>query len=628
MDIERPLPDISMENTADFERLLAHLQETRGFDFSAYKRPSLMRRVMKRVRARELNSIAAYLDYLEVHPEEFHRLFDTFLINVTSFFRDPEAWNYVANDVLPRILAAKTATESIRVWVAGCASGEEAYSVAILLAEALGRDDFRERVKIYATDLDDEALTTARLAVYTEKDLTAVPPPLRERYFERHEDKFLFDRDLRRSMIFGRHDLLQDAPISRVDLLCCRNTIMYFNAEAQERVLTRFHFALEGTGFLFLGKAETLLTHANLFTSIDLRYRVFAKNGRVQLKGRNYVNPIPSTERPQPGPSPSALIRESALESLPDGYLLIDSAGRLQLCNERARSLFGLSVIDVGRPLQDLEISFRPVELRSGIEQTTMTRRPTVYKDVLWQLTGGEPLVLDVTVTPLMDTGGKILGVGVIFKDTTLYKRLEDELMHFNQELETAYEEVQSTNEELQTTNEELQSTVEELETTNEELHSTNEELETMNEELQASSDEQALANRMLQEQSNELASVNAFLHSILTGLPSGVVVVDQSFAVVAWNHRSEDMWGLRAGEVVGEHFLNLDIGLPVEQLRPSIKACLTEGGPAEEVELEATNRRGKSFTCHIVCTPLLDSSGGRRGAILIASESRTPSIA
>ena len=228
-----------------------------------------------------------YVDYLEVHPEEFGRLFDTILINVTAFFRDPTAWEASPTRCIPRILAGKRAEEPIRVWCAGCASGEEAYTLRCSLAEALGIERFRDRVKIYATDVDEEALLAARQAVYGPDEVQNVPPPICWRTTSRRTDgRYVFQKDLRRSVIFGRHDLIQDAPISRIDLLSCRNTLMYFNAETQARILERFHFALNERGFLFLGKAETLLTYSNAFIPIDLKRRIFAKVARDNLRDR------------------------------------------------------------------------------------------------------------------------------------------------------------------------------------------------------------------------------------------------------------------------------------------------------------------------------------------------------
>src|SRR5262249_45963368 len=211
------------------------------------------------------------------------------LINVTAFFRDPDAWHTLASQVLPAIVSSKREGESIRVWSAGCASGEEAFTLAMLWAEQLGLEEYRRRVKVYATDVDEDALTKARHATYDDKEVETVPPNLRSRYFERSNHRFTFRADARRAVIFGRHDLIDDAPISRLDLLVCRNTLIYLNAETQGRILARFHFALNERGFLFLGKAEMLLTHATLFHPIDLKHRFFSKEPQTDLRERIFT---------------------------------------------------------------------------------------------------------------------------------------------------------------------------------------------------------------------------------------------------------------------------------------------------------------------------------------------------
>src|SRR5439155_6521131 len=236
--------------------------------------------IRKRMETVGINTYPEYLDYLEVHPDEFVHLFNTILINVTSFFRDPSVWEFLETNVVPAVAAAKPDGQPIRLWSAGCATGQEAYSLAMILGEQLGIDAFRDRVKIYGTDIDNDALNQARIASYTDKDLEEMRPELREKYFEPVGDRRLFRRDLRRNVIFGRHDLMQDAPISRLDLLVCRNCLMYFNAEAQGRILGRFHFAVNDGGYLVLGKAEMLLTHGNTFTPVDLKRRVFQRDAR------------------------------------------------------------------------------------------------------------------------------------------------------------------------------------------------------------------------------------------------------------------------------------------------------------------------------------------------------------
>src|ERR1043166_6943844 len=244
----------SATDAADFEELVDYIRSNRGFDFTGYKRPSLQRRFEKRMQAVKVASYGEYRLFLEQHPDEFADLFGTILINVTAFFRDGPAWEYIRSEIVPRLVEESDGQESIRVWSTGCASGEEAYSLAMCFAEAMPRDGFRDRLKIYATDVDEEALTDARHGIYPAAKLEEVPQDLRERYFERIEQRYLVKPDLRRSVIFGRHDVVQDPPISRIDLLTSRNTLMYFTPDAQARILANFHFALRNGGYLFLGK--------------------------------------------------------------------------------------------------------------------------------------------------------------------------------------------------------------------------------------------------------------------------------------------------------------------------------------------------------------------------------------
>jgi two-component system CheB/CheR fusion protein len=618
----RPRPSIGEKTAlddadaaAEFEALLAYLKLSRGFDFTAYKRTSLMRRVQVRMQTLGMSRFAAYLDFLQVDSEEFTRLFNTILINVTSFFRDPGNWDYLRDEILPELIGGPGATTPIRVWSAGCASGEEAYSIAMLLAEAMAPDAFRERVKIYATDVDEEALAQARPAVYGARTVEDVPAPLLERYFDRQDDRFAFNKDLRRAVIFGRHDLIQDAPISRVDLLICRNCLMYFNSEAQARILSRFHFALVPRGILFLGKAETLLAQSTTFEPVDVKRRLFAKTKRhSEVRHLTFATPNEHDG--------ARLLREAAGEVGPVAEMTVDRDGNIVHLNQRVRTMFGLSPRDIGRPLQDLELSYRPFELRSSIEHAYLERRPTASVEGRWTGPGGQVVFLELTVVPLFDPGGMPFGVSVQFIDVTRQRRLQEEVQRASQELETALEELQSTNEELETTNEELQSTVEELETTNEELQSTNEELETMNEELQSTNEELQTINDEAHERSDQLGELNVFLESILTSLRSAVAVVDRDLQIRKWSRRAEDMWGLRQDEAVHKNFLNLDIGLPVDRLRAPIRACLARESEFLDLTLDATNRRGRPVQVRVTCTPLATGSADEaRGVILLMEE-------
>ena len=604
----------------EFDALLDFLKRNRGFDFSAYKRPSLTRRVKKRMQNVSIEKFSDYSDYLEVHPEEFGQLFDNILINVTSFFRDPESWKALATDVIPKLVDNRRSDKPIRIWCAGVASGEEVYTLAMILAEAIGERGFQERVKIYATDLDEDALNHARLAIYNEHSMEPVSTELRDKYFERNNGRFMFRKDLRRSIIFGRHDLIQDAPISRVDLLVCRNTLMYFNAEAQGRILVHFHFALKDDGFLFLGKSEMLLTHANVFTPLDLKRRIFVKVPKIGLREHLLVIGNPNNDAPDHIAN-NIRLRESAFDNSIVPQIVVDTDGCLTMANQQARALFGINVRDITRPFKDLEVSYRPIELRSQLEMAFAEQRLVVLKEAPWNIAEGETRYLNVQIMPLTSTAGNLVGASITFHDVTRHKELEEEVRVSKQELATAYEEVQSTNEELETTNEELQSTNEELETLNEELQSTNEELETMNEELQSTNEELETTNEEMRGRTEALNLSNDFLESVLTSVRVGVMVVDRNFRVQAWNHRSEDLWGLRTTEVQGQNFLNLDIGLRVDQLKQAVRDCLSGDQEFQEVRLEAINRRGRQIECRITCTPLVSSSDGIRGAILLVEE-------
>jgi two-component system CheB/CheR fusion protein len=608
---------VSVDGEDAFEAVLEYVKRSRGFDFTGYKRSSLVRRVERRLGEVGAADHAEYLDFLQVHPDEFAFLFNTLLINVTGFFRDPVAWDYLEREVIPRILEHKSPHEPIRIWSAGCASGEEAYSAAILLAEALDPAAYRDRVKIYATDVDEEALAQARQGTYGAKEVAALSLPRREQYFEPLGSSYVFRNDLRRAVIFGRHDLVQDAPISRLDLLLCRNVLMYFNTETQARVLNHLHFALSDDGYLFLGKAEMLLTRTHMFSPVDLKYRVFA---RVSAPGeRALANNGPSG---QPTLTVDADQAESlgqlSFDNAPVAQIVVNRDGMLTSANRSAQALFRLTGADLGSRFHDLELSYRPIELRSRIAEVHNGRTSVSVDNAEFLAEDGSTRYLDIVMTPLVDGEGTVLGVTITFEDVTRSKHLHDDLQKATEELETAYEELQSTNEELETTNEELQSTVEELETTNEELQSTNEELETMNEELQSTNTELETINDELQERTVDLDLANASLEAILTSLTGAVAVVDRDLRVGTWNAQAEDLWGLRVEEVRGESLLDLDFGLPVAELGSVLGACLAGDAPPSRVTLAATNRRGKGIVCRVTCSPFIGPGGERAGVVLL----------
>src|SRR5262245_17084595 len=485
-----------------FEALLEFLKRTRGVDFTGYKRTSLQRRFRRRLDAVNSESYGDYLDYLEVNPEEFEQLFEALLINVTEFFRDAPTWEHLQETVLPALLADKEDDEQVRVWSAGCASGQEAYTCAMVLAEMLGVEAYRERVKIYATDIDEDALSQARLAIYNAKEMESVPPELREKYFERADQRLGFRKDLRRTVIFGRNNLVADAPISRLDLLVCRNTLMYFNAETQARILRHFHFALRDHGVLLLGRSEMMLSHRDLFTAVDLKQRIFAQQPRETLQTRVAAFGNGDTPRHREDERES---RDAALELGPQAQVIVSRTGTLTFANLPARALFHISLDDLERPFSELPLSRQPVDLLAPVEQALRDRRQVAVGDIDFKPDRGDARRLDITVAPLLTAANTPIGVSITFEDTTRYAALQGEREGSRRDLELAYEELQSTIDELETTHEELQSANEELQTTNEELQSTNEELETMNEELQSTNEELETLNDELRVRTDEL---------------------------------------------------------------------------------------------------------------------------
>ena len=592
-----------MADDPGLEELLAYLRDHRGFDFTSYKRNTLSRRIDKRMYEMDVATYSAYIDFLEVHPDEFPQLFNTILINVTSFFRDGEAWDQLRESVLPGIVRARSEHEPIRVWSAGCASGEEAYTLAMVLAEEVGMAAFKDRVKIYATDVDDDALAAARNGSYPLTAVAEIDDAMVERYFEHvGGGEIQFRNDLRRNLIFGRHDITRDAPISQLDLLVCRNTLMYFNAEAQGRVLPRFHYALKPDGALFLGRAEMLLTHSDLFVPRDTSHRLFER-----VSGDARILPdlgIARSKESDSGVHEGAL-RDLAFDAGHVAEIVLDLDTKLIAANALARAGFSVGSDDIGKPVRDLEVSYRPIELRSRIEQAFGESRTIHVRNVERTFPQGDPQYLDIVLSPLTTASGSPAAMSIKFVDVTRFVMLRMDLKRSNEELETAYEELQSTNEELETTNEELQSTVEELETTNEELQSTNEELETMNEELQSTNEELEIMNIELRTRTDELGRGNRFHDALLASLTDSVIALNGRTEVVLWSRSAEDAWGLQADEAVDRPLAELDFGLPMDGVIPAVDAVAAGEVPESSVEVPAHNRRGRAMTATVVVRPI-----------------------
>jgi two-component system, chemotaxis family, CheB/CheR fusion protein len=617
------------DHDAELEELLCFIRDARGFDFTGYKRASILRRVRRRANDLGFESLSGYRDVLEADVDEFTALFNTILINLTGFFRDPAAWRYLEHEILPEIISRHDDDdEPIRLWSAGCATGEEPYTLAMILAHQLGVDETARRVKIYATDIDLDALTQARAAVYSEKSVHDVPEEFRATYFEPdiHGRGWVVTPTLRRTVVFGRLDLTKDPPISRVDLVTCRNTLMYLNSETQGFVIPRLHYALGQDGFLFLGRAEMVLRGgADRFAAVSLRHRIFTA--------------LPTTQQ-TPRPAPSEPVRrrpfgldvlelplEEGLPMPPEAVpvesvvaeLLVDPGGLLTGANDAARELFGIAPDDLSRPLGDVRLAFEPLELESHVRRALVERVSHRVGGAHYQAPGGNALELEIWVLPLFAKDEIVLGAAVTFADVRSTMQLRESYRHVHEELETAYEELQSTNEELVTSNEELQSSYEELETGNEELQSSNEELETTNEELRSSNDELESTylelkstsdaverlNETLVDANLELRRFGSLHRQVMDHFPSAVVVLNAQLLVEEWNLAAAELWGLEEEDVVGEPFFGLDFGLPLGALQEPVRACRSAGALPSSLEVLSTDRSGQSFTCCVRVMPI-----------------------
>jgi two-component system CheB/CheR fusion protein len=480
----------------------------------------------------------------------------------------------------------------------------------------MGIEAFNRRVKIYATDLDEEALKVARLATYTPRDVEGVPAELLAKYFERTNNHYVVEREIRKCVIFGRHNVVHDAPISRIDLLICRNLLIYLEADTQSVVLPRLHYALNREGYLFLGKAETQLARSALFRPVEMKHRIFMK---VPQEWRRPLGSFATgrTARIEPAAADASLL-EAVINEAGTAMVVVDDAGTVALANLTARHLLGIGEADLGRPFQDLPISYRPMELRGPIDEAFRERRGLRLEDQEYRLTQNEVMRLSIDIRPLQRPDGSVHAVLLVFTDQTRMHALQRELEAAQENLEQSIEELQSANEELETTNEELQSTNEELETTNEELQSTNEELETLNEEARSSNEEMESVNEELRIQAEQASSYRLHLESVLRAMNGGIIVLDQKHAIQSWNRWSENIWGVRGEEVMGTSLEALDIGLPVHELRDSIAAV--QSGRQEQADkvLEGVDRRGRRILCRIRVSGLLDERGESHGLVLV----------
>ena len=604
----------------NLEELLNVLAEEREFDLRGYKPTTLERRLRKRMGQLALGEYSDYADYIRANPGETNQLLDTILINVTEFFRDPAAWDVIGDDILPFLLKRLRTGDAFRAWVAGCSTGEEVYSLAILIAEYFGPRISEFDIKIYATDVDDTALNTARRGEYPPERLRRVRPEWRHKYFSSGPLPRV-NRDIRRMLIFGRSDLAGDAPISHVQMIVCRNVLIYFDSITQTHILNRLHYALDPGGILFLGKSESKLSNSTLFQPVDSRWRIFRKNhlhegNEIPRSSPSRRDNTMSTNDGSPRDQELAQIKlyhGALLEVLEPGILSLDSNDVVVSDNKSALALWGLSGSRmIGQHIAESALASRCPELIAKLEESHRSAEKIVKFDCPVKVDDTQR-TLAVSIRPVNADGGQRVGTLIYADDVSHREKLQTTI----EQLEATGEELQSANEELETTNEELQSTNEELETTNEELQSTNEELETTNEELQSLNEELENMNEELEFRTRELDSLNSRYAETLERMPWAVTVLDSDGKVQFWNSAAQKLFDLQANSVIGLELSQLPIQPPLRDALVRRRKAMNEGKTPALLRNQELNLKRSTLKFDVHLTPL-SRDGGKPSLLLM----------
>jgi two-component system, chemotaxis family, CheB/CheR fusion protein len=569
------------------DQLRAHLgnicsliHQRTGHDFSRYKEGTLSRRIRRRLQVRHLDSVEDYLQLLEKDAAEAEGLLKDLLIGVTQFFRDPDAFQALARQIVPRIVQSKAAGAPIRIWVPGCASGEEAYSIAILLREHLERLEARRVVQIFATDLDAAMLAEARHGRYPADIAEQVSPERLARFFVRGGQTYQAINELREMCIFSEHSLIRDPPFSQLDMISCRNVLIYLSAELQKKIVPLFHYALRPGGFLFLGPSECISGRPELFEPVDKRNRIFRRKETVTrpvvefpLSSRSPMRMGLGASIP-PSSEPSTPTAQEKIGAAFERVLRDDYTYPSAVINERGDVLF------IGGPitrylqlpagtmtLPNLLESFRGSlrhELRLALHSAKSSRHKVVRNAIPVEVEDSTRHVR-LVVRPMPGIEAEIglflvvLQEGVPFEATgevevvdgqPAVERLEDELRTMRAELKTTVEELESANEELKSSNEELISTNEELQSANEEMQTSREELQSLNEELET-------VNTELRQKVDELGAANSDMQNLFAATEIATIFLDGSLRVAKFTPAATALF----------HLIEADVGRPLADL-------------------------------------------------------------
>ena len=563
---------VTEEERSSFEKICVLLRARSGHDFSLYKKSTIYRRIERRMGIHAIDAIAAYVRFLQENPQELDLLFKELLIGVTSFFRDPEAWHQLVEEILPALIASQPEGGAFRAWVAGCSTGEEAYSLAIAFREVLQQRNPAApyTLQIFATDLDRDAVQKARQGFFSTRSMTGISDSRRAAWFITEENGFRLRKEIREMMVFAVQDVLQDPPFIRLDLLLCRNLMIYLSAELQKRLLLLFHYTLNPGGCLFLGSAESTGTCMDLFAPHPGNGRLF----RPKATDRILDLALFPSKAPSLGirtPQESTMTKTPAnLQSLADQVLLQRFAPPAVLASEAGDILYISGKTGkylepaMGKANWNLFAMAREglrTELGSAFRKIQSQKDPVVTKGLRVGTNGGTQIV-DLTVQGLEAPEALRGLVMVVFSDqpplplarpTKVGKGTpanQARVAELEAELSTCKEELQSLREQMQTSQEELKATNEELQSTNEELQSTNEELTTSKEELQSLNEELQTINAEQQAKVEELSAINNDMKNLLDATEIATLFLDEHLNVRRFTRGATRLFKLIPGDV------------------------------------------------------------------------------
>ncbi|MND66213.1 Aerobic respiration control sensor protein ArcB [compost metagenome] len=549
------------------EEILLQLRSNTGHDFQHYKRATVLRRIERRLHVTGQADLAAYLHYLEQHPAESRALLADMLIGVTNFFRDREAFEALERHVLPQLACERDPAEGadeIRVWSAGCSTGEEAYSLAMLVCEQLALEQRSHKVQVFATDLDERAIGIARSGSYSEAIVTDVPPSRLRQFFLKEDQHYRVRKEVREKVLFARHNLLSDPPFSQIDLIVCRNLLIYLDREVQRDILQMFHFALRPGGYLFLGSSESADMASELFAPVDKRNRIFRaldasntgrRSGR-QLAGASAASmPQGALAKAKPGRKPSfADLHYRALARRMPPSLIVDIDGNILHMSEGVGRFLQVAGGEPSRSLLNLVLPPLRLALRSTLFQARQGTEAVTSRPVDLAVTMGK-LQVEITVQPYKDDLSASDCLLVVFEERApdpslplpgVIRQTDSMVLHnLERELQRTRLQLQETIEQSEVSSEELTASNEEMQAINEELRSASEELETSKEELQSINEELLTVNYELKNKVEETDKVNDYLSNLIACTEIATVFVDRNLHIRWFTPRATDLFNM-----------------------------------------------------------------------------------